>query len=165
MNTVGLHIRTARETDLVEIVALERVVAEAPHWPEAEYAAMLGQDQSVDGLLKRCLLVAEAEDQLLGFAVGKMIGSSYEGITELESIVVDKAVRRQGVGKALCDSLVAWSRQQGVLALELEVRTGNNAAMILYSSLGFKITGSRRGYYQEPIEDAVLMRLELEKRL
>ncbi|HXC96690.1 MAG TPA: GNAT family N-acetyltransferase [Edaphobacter sp.] len=165
MNISGFRIRAAQKADLVKIVAMERSIAEAPHWSENEYAAMLGDNQNTENLLKRCLLVAEdmGKDRLLGFTVGKMIWLAYESIAELESIVVNEATRRQGVGRVLCEAVIAWSRKQGVLALELEVRTGNQAAIALYSSLGFKITGSRRGYYQEPVEDAVLMRLDLEK--
>ena len=165
MNISGFRIRAAQKADLVKIVAMERSIAEAPHWSENEYAAMLGDNQNTENLLKRCLLVAEdmGKDRLLGFTVGKMIWLAYESIAELESIVVSEATRRQGVGRVLCEAVIAWSRKQGVLALELEVRTGNQAAIALYSSLGFKITGSRRGYYQEPVEDAVLMRLDLEK--
>ena len=54
------------------MVALERGIAEAPHWAEAEYAAIV---DGGDGALRRCLLVAEGEGRLLGFAVGKVIGS------------------------------------------------------------------------------------------
>jgi ribosomal-protein-alanine N-acetyltransferase len=159
----GIDIRPAKETDLGRVVALERTVTEAPHWSEKEYSAMISQDRSAGSLIKRCLLIAEAEGRLLGFGVGKMIGTAHEGIAELETIVVDKDARRRGVGKALCEAVAAWSRQLGAPGLELEVRTGNEAAIALYTSLGFEITGCRRTYYQQPVEDALLMRLNLEK--
>jgi [ribosomal protein S18]-alanine N-acetyltransferase len=158
----GIGIRLANETDLTGVVALERTVTEAPHWPEKEYIAIFDQGQGVGNLIKRCLLIAEAKGRLLGFGVGKMIESG-EGIAELESIVVDKNARRRGVGKALCEAVAAWSRQQGASGLELEVRAGNEAAIALYTSLGFDITGRRRAYYAQPVEDALLMRLNLEK--
>ena len=159
----GIDVRPAKETDLAEIVALERTITEAPHWPEKEYAAMIIQGESAGSLFKRCLLIAEVEGRLLGFGVGKMIGTAHEAIAELETLVVDKDARRQGVGKALCEAVAVWSRQHAAAGLELEVRTGNEAAIALYNSLGFEITGRRRAYYQQPVEDAVLMRLNLEK--
>jgi ribosomal-protein-alanine N-acetyltransferase len=163
MSAPGIYIRPAKETDLPGVVALERSVAEAPHWPEKEYSAMIDQGQGTGNLIKRCLLIAEAEGPLLGFGVGKMIGIAYERIAELESIVVEKDVRRRGVGKALCAAVAAWSRQQSAPGLELEVRMGNEAAIALYTSLGFEVTGRRRAYYQQPTEDALLMRLNLKK--
>jgi ribosomal-protein-alanine N-acetyltransferase len=43
----------------------------------------------------------------------------------------------------------------------LEVREGNVAAQGLYGALGFTRVGTRRGYYQEPREDAAVMRSDL----
>ena len=45
--------------------------------------------------------------------------------------------------------------------MELEVRAGSVGAIALYEGLGFVVVGRRRGYYREPVEDALLMRLEL----
>jgi [ribosomal protein S18]-alanine N-acetyltransferase len=50
------------------------------------------------------------------------------------------------------------------VAVELEVRVGSGGAIALYVGLGFVVVGRRGGYYRGPVEDAVLMRLELEKR-
>jgi ribosomal-protein-alanine N-acetyltransferase len=149
--------------DLAEVVALERGIAEAPHWAEAEYAAMVNAARRVDGLIRRCFFVAEVEGRLLGFSVGKVIGSGAGAVAELESVAVDGSVRRLGVGRALCEAVVAWCRGRGAEALELEVRAGSDGAIALYASLGFTATGGRGGYYLEPVEDAVLMRLNLVK--
>ncbi len=54
-------------------------------------------------------------------------------------------------------------RQQGAQALELEVRAGSKGVIALYAGLGFVVAGRRRAYYQGPVDDAVLMRLGLEK--
>lgn len=140
------------------MVEVERGIREAPHWREAEYAGIVEADA---GAVSRCLLVAEAEGRLVGFAVGKMIGLGSEGIGELESVGVEAAARRSGVGKALCEAVAVWCRERGASGLELEVRVGNQAAIALYEGMGFVAVGRRRGYYSGPVEDAVLMRLEL----
>src|SRR5216683_2550774 len=136
MRVEGFRVRVAEAADVVGVVALERGIAEAPHWAEAEYAAMVDADKA-DSAVRRCFFVGEAEGRLLGFAVGKVIGSNGEGVGELESV--------------------------GVRALELEVRAGSAGAIALYSGVGFVVAGRRAGYYREPVEDAVLMRLDLEK--
>ena len=51
--------------------------------------------------------------------------------------------------------------EAGVRALYLEVRESNSAARALYESLGFEQVGRRRGYYQYPSEDALLLRRDL----
>ncbi len=165
MSFPGLRIRAAREADLTAIVALEQSIAEAPHWPEREYVAMLNTDQATTEPVMRCLLVAEAENAecLFGLAVGKIVGPGPKALAEVESIIVDQAARRRGVGTALCAAIAAWSRQRGAATLELEARESNLGAIALYSQLGFVHYGRRRAYYHRPDEDAVLMRLELEK--
>jgi len=52
-------------------------------------------------------------------------------------------------------------RRQGVREVMLEVREGNHSAQGFYRFLGFREEGRRPGYYADPAEDAVLMRLLL----
>ena len=49
----------------------------------------------------------------------------------------------------------------GVRSLYLEVRESNVAARALYDSEGFAAVGRRRGYYRNPLEDALLLRREI----
>lgn len=155
----GLQVRVAGAADLAEVIALERGAAEAPHWAEAEYIAIVRAREA--GAVRRCLFVAEIDGMLLGFAVGKVILSTAEGVGEIESVAVGGAARRRGVGRALCETLVGWCREQGVGVIELEVRAGSDGAIALYEGLGFVVVGRRGGYYRDPDEDAVLMQLRL----
>jgi ribosomal-protein-alanine N-acetyltransferase len=163
MSIAGFRVRVAGAEDLARVVELERGIAEAPHWGDGEYAAIVNADRGVDGGVRRCLFVAEAASRLLGFAVGKVIGLGEGDLAELESVAVEGAARRKGVGAALCAAVIAWSRGQGAATVELEVRAGSRGAIALYGGLGFVVVGRRAGYYRGSLEDAVLMRLELEK--
>jgi ribosomal-protein-alanine N-acetyltransferase len=154
----GFVVRAAGAADLAEVMRLERRTVEAPHWGEAEYAAIAGEP---GGAVRRCFFVAEMEARVVGFAVGKAVGLGAGGFAELESVAVDAAARRMGMGEALCGAVIAWSRRLGVGELELEVRAGSEGAIALYRGLGFVEVGRRSGYYREPMEDALLMRLEL----
>ena len=110
---------------------------------------MISADKASDALLSRCLLIARAGGgRAVGFAVGKIVGSGPGTSAELESVVVEAAARRLGVGRALCRAVAASSRKHGAEALELEVRAGSQGAIALYASLGFIVTGRRRAYYQ-----------------
>jgi ribosomal-protein-alanine N-acetyltransferase len=93
--------------------------------------------------------------------VGKVIGLSGERLAELESVAVAVTARRVGIGKELCLAVADWCRERGAMALELEVRAGSVGAIALYDGLGFVVAGRRTGYYREPMEDALLMRLDL----
>jgi ribosomal-protein-alanine N-acetyltransferase len=161
MTSERFRVRRGNAADLKAVAAVEREVAEAPHWVEYEYAAILRTDGEVQGLVRRRLFVAEVGCRLLGFAVGKVFGSGGDCVAELESVVVAQAARRIGIGRALCGEVVSWSKDQTAMALELEVRAGSVGAIALYSSVGFVVAGRRRRYYREPVEDALLMRLDL----
>lgn len=155
-------IRTGGESDLDEIFALERAVSEAPHWSREEYVALIGPDSA--GAVRRCVLVAEGVDgegvvRLVGFAVGRAIEIGGDSVGELESVAVKEDSRRMGVGRALCKKVLEWCRDRGVGMVELEVRSRNKSARALYAALGFVEEGLRKGYYREPTDDAVLMRL------
>lgn len=154
---VEFQVRAARASDLPAVVALERSVAEAPHWAEAEYAGILG----VDAAVRRCLLVAEREGHIVGFAVGKVIGSGTDTVAELESVVVAEQARRTGIGRALLERVLAWCGEMRAGEMELEVRSENSAAIALYRRIGFVEVGLRRRYYRAPVDDAVLMRIEI----
>jgi [ribosomal protein S18]-alanine N-acetyltransferase len=166
MSVDGVSVRVGDAADLEAVVALERAVGEAPHWGEAEYAAIVSSQEDTrggaqGGGVRRCLLVAEAEGRLVGFAVGKVIGMGRGGVAELESVAVEARARRVGLGRALCESVAEWCRGQGATAMELEVRAGSAGAIALYAGLGFVVVGRRGAYYSGPVEDALLMRLEL----
>jgi ribosomal-protein-alanine N-acetyltransferase len=146
-------VRHAGEGDLRRVVEIERACETAPHWGVGEYRMILEGGGSV----LRCLLVAEAARGVVGFAVGMVVGE----VGELESVAVDAAARRCGVGAALCGAVIAWCRANGVREVELEVRAASVGVRRLYEGMGFIEGGRRRKYYEQPEDDAVLMRLRL----
>jgi len=68
--------------------------------------------------------------------------------------------KRQGIAKKLVLAALKRAYQKGAAKAFLEVRASNAAAQKLYSSLGFTGTSVRREYYEDPVEDAVVMTLE-----
>ena len=64
--------------------------------------------------------------------------------------------------EGLVRELAARAARRGIALLHLEVRQSNQAARGLYRKLGFLEDGLRKGYYEEPREDAVLMTLRQE---
>jgi ribosomal-protein-alanine N-acetyltransferase len=108
------------------------------------------------------LLVAEGALQdersdVLGYAVLYVVADQ----AELANLAVAPAVRGRGVGRALLESVVALARELGVRELFLEVRESNSVAQRLYRSVGFAPIALRRGYYESPVEDALVMVLHL----
>ncbi len=151
----GWSIRPAVDAELAQIVLLERETSTAPHWAWADYAPLLHSEHTA--AVRRSLFVAADGRVVHGFAVGKIIGFGPHSEAELESVVVQAAMRRQGLGSALCRAVMDWARADGAHNIALEVRAGSARALKLYGGLGFVAVGRRPRYYQDPAEDAILM--------
>ena len=79
------------------------------------------------------------------------------------NIAVHPDYRKQGIGYALIERLIAALKEKNVISLCLEVRVSNESAIGLYSKMGFAVVGKRPGYYRNPREDAYIMRKEFAK--
>jgi ribosomal-protein-alanine N-acetyltransferase len=145
-----IEIRHAREEDIPEILRIEQASDETPHWIEQTYRDMLRMQ---NGPAWREVWVGVAEGGMAGFAVVKVLLDE----AEIESISVDREWRRHGVGRALLEAIEDSIRIAALNELRLEVRQSNETARRFYESLGFVANGTRRGYYSNPAEDAVLM--------
>jgi [ribosomal protein S18]-alanine N-acetyltransferase len=77
------------------------------------------------------------------------------------NLAVAPHVRHRGIGRWLLQQALTMGREQGARRALLEVRISNQPAVALYEYVGFSRSGVRTKYYTNPIEDAVLMELEL----
>jgi ribosomal-protein-alanine N-acetyltransferase len=82
---------------------------------------------------------------------------------EILNLAVRQTERRKGAGKLLIQRLLTDYRETSVSRVFLEVRESNKGAICFYQGLGFRPVGSRKGYYPEPQEDALVMELQMEK--
>lgn len=81
--------------------------------------------------------------------------------SELFRIAVTSNSRRQNIANILLEKLVERSRQKNIAKIHLEVRQSNISAINLYKKNGFLPVGTRKNYYSDPKEDAILMTLEV----
>ena len=79
---------------------------------------------------------------------------------QINKIAVMPEKRKIGIGKTILNHAIELTRDMGVKSWYLEVRESNTAAQALYRSAGFSSVGTRKNYYINPVEDAVLMSLE-----
>ena len=139
---------------LPEVAALEKVCFPADPWSEELFRTALEHPRII-------LLVAEGEDGgVLGYAVLSAVLD--EG--NLDNIAVAPHCRRQGVADALLSALTDAGRTN-LSVLLLEVRASNLPAIALYEKHGFVPVGRRKNYYDAPREDAILMTLDLTKKV
>ena len=115
-------------------------------------SAGAGADSALDG-------VNAPGGELLGYA-GLWFGDG-AGDADLLTIATLPAARRRGVATPMLTRLVGRARQAGCGAVLLEVRVSNTGAQALYRRHGFVPIGRRRRYYLAPVEDALVMRVDI----
>ena len=76
------------------------------------------------------------------------------------NIAVTKEARGRGIGGALVEALVNFSKEKNLAFISLEVRESNIPAISLYKKFGFEDKGKRKAFYQSPTEDAIIMTKE-----
>lgn len=103
-----------------------------------------------------CLLAEKA-----GKAVGYLFAYKAGDEAEIARIAVAGEQKRQGVGKSLMRTLEEIGKKKQIRRLLLDVRESNREARAFYEKMAFQEDGVRRGFYQDPPEDAVLMSREL----
>jgi ribosomal-protein-alanine N-acetyltransferase len=154
----NVQIRNMTAADVGRVREIAASLPDSPHWPESAYLDALNPESAP----RRIALVAVSLDpagssHVEGFTVASLLPPQ----AELESIAVAASSQRRGHGRMLFDDLVSELRKAGVLQITLEVRASNHAALAFYRRAGFVQTGTRRAYYADPVEDALLMRHDL----
>lgn len=153
-----LTLRSAHPDDIPQILELERSAKTAAHWSAAQYRAVIESTGVAGGGFVYVIAEAGGDGQsLIGFLVARNLGPEWE----LENIVVAEGTRRKGSGERLLREMIASAGKSGAEAIFLEVRESNLAARALYRKAGFREKGRRANYYAEPLEDAILCRLDL----
>lgn len=151
MEEKELVISYANKSDAYQISLLEKECFSVP-WSEASIIESIEKDYSI-------FLKAVADKKIVGYA--GLYKTFEEG--DITNIAVSDKYRRQGIGSKLIDAVFYECKKQKISNIMLEVRKSNAMAIRLYEKKGFKCIGVRKGFYQKPVEDAVIMKRELEQ--
>jgi ribosomal-protein-alanine N-acetyltransferase len=136
------RIRAATSADLAAVAEIERASFPDP-WSLDAFRAHLDD----------VFLVAEAGHGITGYAVAWCLGPE----AEILNVAVAPARRGEGTGRVLLDTVLAAIVRAGARRVFLEVRVSNAAACALYAGAGFREVGRRRGYYDHPQEDGLIL--------
>lgn len=145
------HIRPAVPSDASELAAIERRCFTDP-WSEGSFQEALGAVWTF-GLVA----ANSSHTQVAGYLIAREIS----GTGEILNLAVAPESRRHGIARALLDDGLQALRRRQVEEVFLEVRESNLGAQALYLMAGFRPVGQRRGYYRNPKEDALVLRLDL----
>ena len=142
----GVRIRRLVYSDLPAVIAIERRSFPTP-WSLAMFVLELSKPSGI-------CLAATIDDRLCGY----LVCSRYDQVWHLMNVAVAPERRRLGLARALLTTLFGDAGDG--LPFTLEVRMSNTEAIVMYERFGFRRAGTRRRYYHDNGEDALIMWLE-----
>ncbi len=145
-----VRVRAAEAADIPRLVEIAAHSFTAAQWNQNEYLQLFAQEPQQS----RLALVIEETAEVVGFIVGKQIDHE----CEIENIAVTGAARRRGLATRLLGEFLELIQKQGGREIWLEVRESNLAARALYEKWAFVEAGRRKAYYQNPAEDALILK-------
>lgn len=150
-----IEIRPLAYPDLPEVLAIERRVFPTP-WSLAMFVLELSKQTGI--CLAACERIpaegdGDAQSERLA---GYLICSRYDTVWHVMNVAVDLHRQRMGLASRLLAELYARVGDQSA-RFTLEVRRSNAVAIHLYEREGFRAAGTRRRYYQDNGEDALVM--------
>lgn len=147
------QIRIATETDLEQIMVIEKACFGNDAWSKANMKSELLAPHTT-------YVVAEDGGAIFGYAGLSKLASATSA--DIQTIAVSDSHRGLGIGRALMNSLLEFASKQGAKEVLLEVREDKPTPQNLYKSLGFAEIDRRENYYQPDGVAAIVMRLDLE---
>lgn len=156
MKALQVRIRKVRKDDVDRIVDIERSWRHLSHWSIDSYYRLINDDTFTSSF------VAEIEEEgerpnIVGFVIFHIAAD----VSEIYNIAVESGHARSGIGKQLMAAAIEESGRRRARKVVLEVRKSNNPAINFYLAFDFTITGERKNYYSNPIEDAYVMELDV----
>jgi ribosomal protein S18 acetylase RimI-like enzyme len=146
-------------------------------WTYADYADEVKRRDSISLAYKSNVDTVSLPDRenISGFIVSRLImpmnsiNKKYDsddfqhtGECEILNIAVHPAFRRNGIGRKLFEATVEKCLSQNVESIWLEVRKNNDEAVSFYKKNGFEVIYTRKDYYQNPVDDALVMKAALQ---
>jgi ribosomal-protein-alanine N-acetyltransferase len=155
MKALQVRIRRVDRGDIERIIDIERSWQHLSHWSIDSYYRLINDDNFTSSF------VAETDDgtghaRIVGFVIFHVTAD----VSEIYNIAVEREHARSGIGRQLMAAAIEASRQRAAAKVVLEVRKSNIGAINFYLGFQFHISGERKNYYSNPLEDAYVMELD-----
>lgn len=94
-----------------------------------------------------CMYASRQDTTITGFI--HLASDPATRMGRIEHHVVLRERRRQGIGTALIETAMQWSRDHHLRSLSVEVNTRNHPAIAFYTSHGFAFSGFHERFYSD----------------
>ncbi|HET6520112.1 MAG TPA: peptidase C39 family protein [Geminicoccaceae bacterium] len=139
----GLRLGPATPDDLDDLVAIEQAAFASDRLSRRSFRHLLSRGQA------RCIL-ARVNDRAVGYALVLLRRGT--SLARLYSIASLPESAGRGIGRALLAAAEAAALEAGCIAMRLEVRPDNGAAIRLYRRGGYREFGRFFDYYEDHAE-------------
>lgn len=142
-----ITIKPMTQADIDNVISIEAASYGDHHWSKESFFNELSNE------LAKYYCAFDESGTLMGYA------GTWHILEEahLTNIAVSPDFRRKKVAESILSTIIRNCRNSGVKYITLEVRVSNTPAINLYEKYGFKSLGTRKGYYQDNNEDALIM--------
>lgn len=141
-------IRKMTEQDLEAVCEIENKIFSMP-WSKKDFETSLVNGDNI-------YLVVLIEKEIVAYC--GLWGVLGEG--QINNVAVKEQYRNQKIGYKMLSELIDMGKKNRLKQFTLEVRKSNHFAIRLYEQLGFYCEGIRKGFYDTPKEDALIMWLK-----
>lgn len=163
----------AKRMQTIDIVEVETIANECglSFWSRADYLRHIERQDGIS------LVVKDNAGKTIGFLAARLIikltkiasvndlfnkkFNYHQCELEIYNIAVSPPHQFRGAGKLLLSKFLETTRNCDETIIWLEVRRSNVQAVNFYSGNGFKICYTRKNYYSQPVEDALVMKLAI----
>ena len=143
--------RDANSMDIPVLVSLDKELFPYSPWSSGQYR------EEISAPTRRFIVAVDEGQSVIGYA-GVFAPGGAEA--DILTVGVISKYRGQGIARELMAGITKWAIDQGSIAMMLEVKTDNAAAISLYESLGYSKLSIRKDYFGSGL-DALVMRKEL----
>jgi ribosomal-protein-alanine N-acetyltransferase len=143
--------RQANAFDLAVFASLDKELFPYSPWSASQYK------EEFSSPTRHFVVALDDAQSIIGYA-----GVFAPGGAEADVLTVGviPSQRGKGIARQLMALITDWAKQQGSIAMMLEVKVDNSEAIGLYESLGYAKLNTRKDYFGAGL-DALVMRLEL----
>lgn len=144
---MNITIRQMQKSDVEEVVRLEALSYGEHHWSKESFY------NELENNLAHYYCALNDDNTLMGYAGCWHIFEE----AHITTLSVNPDFRMQGVAQHLLFAIIDDCYKNMIKYITLEVRESNIPAISLYEKNGFKSIGTRKGYYQDNNENALIM--------
>jgi len=142
-----ITISPMTKDDIENVTIIEAEAYGKHHWAKSSFYDEMSNN------LARYYVAKTSTGEVVGYA------GTWHIIDEghITTFAVKKDYLRNHIGEAIMQKIIEDCYQNNIKYLTLEVRVSNIPAIKLYEKYGFQSLGTRKGYYQDNNEDALIM--------